>query len=66
MKLLPEIIKPADIQDKKKYWDIEQVELSSVQQLLELAETLDIPVVFQDGRKKYMFVYKGMKFVAKQ
>lgn len=67
MKKLPEIIKPADIQDEaKKFRDIAQVELSSVQRLLELAETLDIPVVFQAGKKKYMFVYENMKFIAKQ
>jgi hypothetical protein len=67
MKKLPEIIKPADIQDEtKKFRDIAQVELSSVQGLLELAETLDIPVVFQAGKKKYMFVYENMKFIAKQ
>ena len=63
---MPEIIKPDDIQDVKSYMDIEQVILSSVQQLLELAETLDAPVVFQTGRKKFMFIYKKMKFMAKQ
>ena len=67
MKKLPEIINPVDIKDdNKRFWDIEQVNMSSVQELLELAETLDIPVVFQAGRKKYMFVYEKMKFFAKQ
>jgi len=66
MKVLPEIIKPADIQDKKKYRDIEVVELSSVPQLLELAETLEIPIIFQASRRKYMFIYEDMKFIAKQ
>ena len=67
MKKLPEILRLADIQDStKKFWDIEWVELSSVKELLELAETLDIPVVFQASKKKYMFVYKDMKFIAKQ
>lgn len=67
MEKMPEIIRPADIQDStKKYWSIEQVELSSVQELLELAETLDVPIVFQASKKKYLFVYNNMKFIAKQ
>lgn len=63
---MPEIIKPDDIQDdEKKYMDIEQIRLNSVQELTELAETLKVPVIFQSSRKKYMFVYKGIKIMAK-
>ena len=64
---MPEIIKTLNIQDDtKKYWNIEQIRLFSVQKLTELAETLDIPTIFQDGKRKYMFVYQGMKIMAKR
>ena len=64
---MPEIIKPDDIQDDgKKYWDIEQIRLNSVQELTELAESLNVPVIFQSSRKKYMFIYKDMKIMAKR
>ena len=55
---MPEIIKSLNIQDDtKKYSNIEQIRLNSVQKLTELAESLDIPTIFQDGKRKYMFVY---------
>lgn len=62
---MPEIIRPDDIQEIKGL-DIYQVILSSAQELLELAETLDIEIVFQTSKKWFMFLYKDMQFVAKQ
>ena len=63
---MPEIIRPEAIQDDKPYYDIAYVILSSVEQLMELAETLEIPVAFQTSRKRFMFIYNGMRFMAKQ
>lgn len=63
---MPEIIKTQHIQDDtKKYWNIEQIRLQSVQQLTELAESLDIPTIFQSSKRKYMFIYHGMKIMAR-
>ena len=63
---MPVIVKPIEIKKTKKFWGIAEVYLTSIQELLELAEVLDIPVVLQESVKSYTFFYDGMKFIAKQ
>lgn len=63
---MPEIVKPTEIKKMKKFWGIAEVYLTSIQELLELAEVLGVPVVLQESEKSYVFFYDGMKFIANQ
>ncbi|MFX0134970.1 MAG: hypothetical protein ACFFDN_15120 [Candidatus Hodarchaeota archaeon] len=64
---MAEIVTPKNIrdEDKKKYKDIDYVKLTSVQALMELANTLGVKTVFKDG-KTYLFLHEGVRYIAKQ
>ncbi|MHA1381876.1 MAG: hypothetical protein ACTSRG_26190 [Candidatus Helarchaeota archaeon] len=62
---MPEIISVKKINEDPKYGDINMIKMESPQKLLELAETLNIPVVFKDG-KNFSFEFEGVKYWAKQ
>ncbi|MHA1300720.1 MAG: hypothetical protein ACTSO9_14990 [Candidatus Helarchaeota archaeon] len=62
---MPEIVSVKKINEDPKYSDIDRIKLPSTQKLLELAETLGIPVVFKDG-KIFVFEFEKITYWAKQ
>jgi len=61
-----DIISAKDLDSDPKYHDIGLVILESAQELTSLAETLGVPVIFRDGKKKFRFTHEGIKYIAWQ
>ena len=61
---MPEIVTVKRIEEEPKYGAIDRVKLQSPQRLLEIAETLNVQVVYKD-KKVYQFVHQNITFWAK-